>query len=242
MKALLRTTGFAMAFIFAINLSAQEFSLGIKTGVQAANVKVPGFISDINAIPDFRSITAVNVGVVSEIGFNEHFAVQPELNYTQKGFQIKEDFGLNLFDLPLPLGVTAISKFHYLEMPLLAKAKFGNETANFYLLAGPTIGYAMSGNLITRARVLVEVDLFNTPINLDAVGYNRWEIGGMAGAGVSFNVGNGNQLFLDARYSHGFSQAYDIPVVRERVRHNSVGVNVGFMMPIGKRKVAAPRA
>ncbi len=241
MKTLLRTISLAIALVFAFNLSAQDISFGIKTGVQSANVKVPGFIGDISQIPDFKPITTFNVGVVSEIGLHKNFAIQPELNFTQKGFQIKEGTDLNLFKVPVPVGVTAISKFNYLEMPLLAKAKFGNEKANFYMVAGPTFGYAMSGSLDTRAKLLVEVDLFKTSIDLDAVGYERWEVGGMAGGGVSVNTGNGSQLFLDVRYTHGFSQPYDIPIVRERVQHNSIGVNVGFMMPIGK-KGYTPRA
>ncbi len=241
MKTLLKTISFAIAFVFALNMSAQEISFGIKTGVQSANVKVPGFINDISQIPDFKSITTVNVGAVSEIALHKNFAVQPELNFTQKGFQLNENFDVNLFSLPIPVGATAITKFNYLEMPLLAKAKFGNENANFYLVAGPTFGYTLSGKLDTRAKLLVEVDLFETAIDLDAVGYERWEVGGMAGGGVSIGTGNGSQLFLDVRYSHGFTQPYDIPVVRERVQHQSVGVNIGFMMPIGG-KGQLPRA
>ncbi len=241
MTTLLKTTSLVIALIFSLNLAAQDISFGIKTGVQSANVKIPGFIDDISVLPDFKSVTTVNAGIVSEIAFHKNFAIQPELVFTQKGFKVKEDFGLDLFNIPLPLGVTALTKFNYLEMPLLAKAKFGNESANFYVVAGPTFGYALNGKLDTRARVLFEIDLFETAIDLDAVGYERWEVGGMAGAGVSIGTGNGSQLFFDVRYSHGFTQPYDIPVVRERVQHNSLGLNIGFMMPIGK-KGYSPRA
>lgn len=241
MKTFLKTFSVAIALVFAFSATAQTISFGLKTGVQSANVKVPGFIGDISQIPDFKSITTFNIGAVSEIGLHENFAIQPELNFTQKGFKIKESFDVNLFGIDLPIGATALSKFNYLELPLLAKAKFGNEKSKFYVLAGPTVGYAMSGKLHTRANLLIELDLFETPINLDAIGYERFEIGGMAGAGVSFNTGGGSQLFFDVRYSHGFSQPYDIPVVRERVQHNSLGVNVGFTVPFGG-KSSVPRA
>ncbi|MEO1262273.1 MAG: porin family protein [Bacteroidota bacterium] len=241
MKTFLKTISVAIALVFAFSATAQTVSFGLKTGVQSANVKVPGFIGDISQIPDFKSITTFNVGAVSEIGLHKNFAIQPELTFTQKGFKLSEDFDVNLFNVPLPIGATAVTRFNYLEMPLLAKAKFGNERSNFYLLAGPTIGYAMSGKLDTRAKLLIELDLFETPIDLDAVGYQRWEIGGMAGAGVSFNTGGGSQLFFDVRYSHGFSQPYDIPVVRERVQHNSIGVNIGFTVPFGGKN-GVPRA
>jgi len=238
MKTLLKTT-FALAFLFLLAAQLQSqttFSIGIKGGAQLANVKAPGVFEDVSFLPDFQRIATHNVGLVSEIQLHPNFSIQPELSWTVKGFQLNEDFDVNLFDLPVPLGVTAISKFNYLEMPLLAKAKFGN----FYLLAGPTFGYALNGHLQTRADLfVVEVDLFNTDIDLDKVGYERWEVGGMAGAGVTFPVFNGGQIFLDARFSHGFTQPYDIPVVHEKVLHKNLGLNIGFTLPLTSKKVAA---
>lgn len=242
MKILMKTTILAFALFFSFFAQAQTFSLGVKAGVQNANINAPDFIEDMSVIPDFKPIVTANFGLVSEIGLHKNFAIQPELVYTTKGTQIDENFNVDLFNVPVPLGVTAISKFNYLEMPLLAKAKFGNELANFYVVAGPTFGYALNGRLETRAKVLVEVDLFDTPIDLDAVNYQRWEVGGTAGFGVSVNTGNGGQLFLDARYTHGFSQPYDIPIVREKVQHKNIGLNIGFMMPIGKKQTTVPRA
>jgi hypothetical protein len=238
MKTLLKTTAFIIALISTLTIQAQKISLGFKTGVQRANVVTPDFVQDVEFMPDFRTITATNFGLTSEIEFHPNFAIQPELLYTTKGFKVHENFDLELFDVPLPVGVTAASQFRYLELPLLAKAKVGN----FYFLAGPTFGYTLKGNLETRARLLVEVDLFDTKINLDQVGYERWEVGGMAGAGFSIPVFNGGQIFLDARYSQGFTQPYDIPLVHEKVQHRNLGVNVGFMLPINARKGAAPRA
>ena len=238
MKTLLKTTALILALAFSLNTQAQKISIGLKAGVQQANVATPDIIQDLEFLPDFQSITTPNFGITSEIGLHPNFAIQPELAYTVKGFKVNENFDLNLFNIPLPVGATAISQFHYLELPLLAKAKFGN----FYVLAGPTFGYALNGNLKTRAKFLVEIDLFDTKINLDEVGYERWEVGGMAGAGVSFPVFNGGQIFLDARYSHGFTQPYDIPLVHEKVQHKNFGVNVGFMLPIGGKATTPPRA
>ena len=241
MKTLLRTISSVATLLIFFQLPAQQISFGLKTGGQSANVQVPEFLGDISQIPDFKSIATFNVGIVSEIGLHKNFAIQPELNYVRKGFKLYETMNVNLFNTTIPIGATALSRFDYVEMPLLAKAQFGNESAAFYLLAGPTVGYAINGKLITRANFLVELDLFDTPIDLDAVGYERWELGGMAGAGVSFGMGHGSRLFFDVRYSHGFSQPYDIPVVHQRVQHNSIGLNVGFTMPFGS-KTGVPRA
>lgn len=239
MKTLLKTTTLALLLIFAVQLQAQTFSIGLKGGAQMANVKAPDAFNDLSFLPDFQPIATPNVGVVTEINLHPNFAIQPEFSWTQKGFQLNENFDVNLFEVPIPLGVTAVTKFNYLEMPLLAKAKFGT----FYVLAGPTFGYALNGNLKTRADLFItEIDLTNTDINLEKVGYERWEVGGMAGAGVTVPVFNGGgQIFLDARFSHGFTQPYDIPVVHERVFHKNFGLNVGFTVPLGGQKTT-PRA
>ncbi|MCB0517285.1 MAG: PorT family protein [Lewinellaceae bacterium] len=238
MQTAMKTTALAIILLFSIVGQAQQVSFGFKMGAQRANVQVPDILSGSEYLPDFKSITTTNFGIVSEIALHPNFAIQPELSYVTKGFKVHENFDLKLFDVPLPVGLTAVSQFRYLEMPILAKAKVGK----FYFLAGPTFGYAMKGNLETRARLVLEYDLFDTKINLDKVGYDRWEVGGMVGGGFAFPAFNGGQIFLDARYSHGFTQPYDIPLVHEKVQHKSFGLNVGFMLPLGRKGDGYPRA
>ena len=108
---------------------SQTISVGIKTGFTSNNIAKPEIIETIDVIPEFRNLEALNFGIVSEIGFNENFAFQPELNFTIKGFKLRESANINIYEMPLPLGVTAVSKFKYIEMPLLAKAKFGTGKA-----------------------------------------------------------------------------------------------------------------
>lgn len=225
-----RTTILTTVFAFlTMTVFSQTISIGIKTGFTSNNIAKPEIIETIDVIPEFRNLEALNFGIVSEIGFNENFAFQPELNFTIKGFKLRESANINIYEMPLPLGVTAVSKFKYIEMPLLAKAKFGTGKAQAYLVAGPTLGYATSGKLETRANILFEIDLFETPLDLNGIGYERFEVGGTVGGGVAFDTGGG-QFFVDARYSHGFTQVYDIPVVREKVQNKSFGINAGYMI------------
>ena len=207
----------------------QTVSFGVKAGFSSNNIAKPDIIDNLDVIPEFRNLETMNFGLVSEIGFNDHFAIQPELNFTTKGFKLREGTNINIYEMPLPLGVTAVSKFNYVEMPLLAKAKIGTGKTQAYMIAGPTFGYATGGKLETRANVLIEIDLFETELDLDNIGYERFEVGGTVGAGVAFDTGGG-QFFVDARYSHGFTQVYDIPLVRERVQNKSFGVNAGYMI------------
>ena len=75
--------GIFAAIAFVAN--AQSFSLGGRVGYNWNNVSVPNFNGTVN----FKNFASVNAGLVGDIGFGNNFSIQPELNYTQKGFQIK---------------------------------------------------------------------------------------------------------------------------------------------------------
>lgn len=216
-----------LLLFFAIPAFSQ-FSLGIKAGVNRVDVKAPDLLPTVEEIPEFQAIWTKNLALVAAYEFSDNFALQSELTYTTKGFELDENFNVDLFNIPVPLGATAISRFDYLELPVLAKLQFGNDIVKGYALAGPTVGYALSGNLTTRARILVDIDLFDTDLDLDNLGYERLELGAVAGAGLSFNTGTGD-LFLDARYHHGFTEVYDVPLLTDRVQNTGLSFNAGYL-------------
>ncbi|MBL7818089.1 MAG: PorT family protein [Saprospiraceae bacterium] len=215
-------------------ISAQTFSLGGKVGYNWNNVAAPAF----NGTIDFKNMTNTNFGLVAQIGLTDNFSIQPELNYLQKGFRINEGTDLTLFNVPVPVGVNAVTAIKYVEMPLLAKYKFRSEGASGYVFAGPSVGYALSGNLETHAQVIIDFKVGTTPINLDAVDYKRLEVGGVVGAGFEVPIGNA-KLFGEARYTHGFNQVYTVPVVGAEVKNKGFGVSAGFAIPISGGKSSA---
>ena len=218
----------AVLMIAAVSLQAQ-ISVGVKSGLNWANVKTTEALGSIT--PDFNSLDEFNFGLVTEVGITDYFAIQPELNFVKKGFGMDVGTDMELFGVNLPIGVNAESRFNYVEMPLLAKFKFGSERVKAYVVGGPTFGYATGGKIDTKAKVLVEIPLGSIPINLDNINYERFEVGAALGAGVSFDTGFG-QIFADARYQKGFTELYDIPFVNEKITNQGFGVNVGFMVPI----------
>ncbi|MCB0586545.1 MAG: PorT family protein [Phaeodactylibacter sp.] len=229
MKASMKWMALLAFAVFTLTAQAQV-SIGLRGGYQMANINTT---DGLNALtPDFKAIDGFSIGAVVEVPLGYGFHFQPELAYTRKGFSVQESTALELFNLPIPVGVEAISRFDYLEAPLLMKYKFGDGRVNAYVAAGPTFGYALDGQLITRANALLDIKLLDTDIDLNAINYERFEVGAALGGGVSFYTPFG-QLFVDARYNHGFTQVYDIPVVDEKAKNKSFGINVGFMVPIG---------
>ena len=217
----------ALAFTL---FAAAQVSIGIKSGVNFSNLHTTEALGEL--APDFSNLGEAHFGLVAEYAFSGPFALQAELNFLKKGFSTTANLdNTELFGIKLPVGGRADTKFSYVEVPLLAKYSFGGEGFQAYLTAGPTFGYATSGHVDTRARVLVDFDLGSTDINLDNLNYNRFEVGAAAGAGVSYTTHFG-KFFADARYSRGFTELYDFPLVQEQVKNTGFGVNVGFMVPL----------
>jgi hypothetical protein len=220
------------AVAFAAN--AQNFSLGGRVGYNWNNVSVPNFNGTVN----FKTYANTNFGLVGDIGLTNNFSIQPELNYTQKGFGLSQTADLTLFNVPLPVGVNAVTAVKYVEMPILAKYRFGTEGARFYLAAGPSVGYAVSGDLVTYAHAIIDVKVATIPINFSQVNYNRFEVGGVVSAGVELPIGKA-KLMLDARYMHGFSKVYTVPVIGADVKNTAFGGSVGVAIPFGSAKKGA---
>jgi len=135
-------------------------------------------------------------------------------------------FGL-VAEIGLGEGVTASTKINYLEMPLLAKYKFGNEGLRFNITAGPVLSYAADAQLVTRANLLFDINPLKTNIDLDALNYERLEVSASIGAGMAYET-SGGEFFADARYVHGFSDLYNAPVVDLNLKNRGIGVTVGY--------------
>ncbi|NJN33207.1 MAG: PorT family protein [Saprospiraceae bacterium] len=118
----------------------------------------------------------------------------------------------------------------YLDIPLALKYSLGApDGVQFFAMAGPSLGYAISGELETFAKVLIDVRVASTPIDLSAQNYKRFEVGGIVGLGVSAPLGNG-RVFLDGRYTTSFMDVYEVPVVGANVRNQGYGVSLGYIM------------
>jgi hypothetical protein len=206
-------------------LSAQSIALGARAGMMWNNV-VSG---DLDNTIDFKTISTSSIGLVADVKLTDNIAFHPELNYTEKGFKTNIGKDLNLLGVQLPLGARASTVVKYVDMPLTIKYNFGNtEGVNFYAMAGPTLGYALNGKLETSAKVIIDIKIASTPINLASQNYARFEVGGIVGAGMNVPVGNGT-FYIDARYTRSFQDVYEVPIIGSKVRNQGFGVGLGYL-------------
>lgn len=216
-------------FLFILGLvqfSSAQVSIGFKGGVNYSSVSLAG---TGKFTPNIKTMDGFTAGFVAEIPLLNGFAFQPELAFSRKGFRVTDGLDLDLFNLPIPLGAEAHTKINYVEMPLLGKYAMGSERAGVYMLLGPYVGYATNAELQTKARVLIDINLTTTTIDLDNDRYDRWDAGVVGGLGVWVKAGSG-KIFFDTRYQQGFTNMFEDTRVDVRMKNRGIGINAGYMI------------
>lgn len=210
-------------------VAQSTFHAGVRSGVQFSTIQQTKVLSELTPKADY---TFGNTSAAyAELDFGNNFSIQAELGYTGRGFRYDLNEDVKIGDFEIPLGARADFRFNMLEMPVLFKAKSGQDAVRFYAQVGPYLGYNLSSKLTARTSGIINVKLFDMDIDLDAINYNRLEVGGVAGAGMEINTGIG-RFFLDGRYQHGFTANADIPVVQETFRSRGFAVQAGFAVPL----------
>ncbi|WP_373551341.1 porin family protein [Haliscomenobacter sp.] len=229
----MKNTFFLAAALFLALISGTNaqstLHVGVRSGLQMSTIKQSELLSELTPKADY--IYSNTTAAFAELDFGGNFSVQAELGYAGRGFGYDLQKDVKIGDFEIPLGARADFRFNTLELPVLFKAKSGLDAVRFYAQVGPYLGYNLNSKLIARTSGIIEIKLFEMDIDLDAVNYNRLEVGGIAGAGMEVNTGIG-RFFLDGRYQHGFTANADIPVVQETFRSRGFAVQAGFALPL----------
>jgi hypothetical protein len=157
--------------------SAAKPRVGIKGGLNASNL-----ITD--DVTDKHGRFGFHAGVYGQLFSTESFAIQPEVNFSTKGNEVKNNFGI----------VDHETKFNlnYIDVPVLAVFKLGNVAE---IHAGAYWAYLVGANIDTDG------DLGDGFISLDRDNFDNWDYGLVGGIG--FNLG---QVQLGARYNYGLNE------------------------------------
>lgn len=222
----------AAAVMIAFSVTAQSV-VGLRGGINLANV------SDIqlenNQSIDPENIVGLHFGLFTELGISNSFAIQPELNFLQKGSEVSD---INIEGTPRA-GSSLKVRINYLEVPVLAKARFGENKLTGFLMAGPSLGYAMGGKSILNIdgnEVKEDIE-FDKDIDDDGVKDRRWDFSAVVGGGAALAAGPGNVL-LDLRYGWDLTDfskfKNDQPAGYKESYNRTLGISLGYMFPIGK--------
>ncbi|CAM3089649.1 porin family protein [Flavobacterium frigoris] len=193
MKYIYRTLVLLVGIVTSVNAqntATHQSNAGIKGGYNLAAVSFDGD-------GETGQRQGFHIGVYGESFISESFSIQPELMYSQQGYEIKDANG------------TFTQKLNYINLPLMLKAY---PSKNFFLEAGPQIGLAISHK--------EEYDgLFSSSQEYDP---NNFDWGMNFGGGFKTNSG----ISLGVRYHLGLGDLYDEGKAQNRVWQFSVGFDL----------------
>ncbi|MDA0177258.1 MULTISPECIES: porin family protein [Mesoflavibacter] len=193
MKNLLLTIALVFGVIFTSNAqdtdTKSKSTAGIKGGYNLAAVSYDGE-------GETGQRSGFHVGVFGESYLSNVVALQLELLYSQQGYQLENN------------NSTFTQKLNYINMPLVLKIY---PVSNFYLEAGPQLGFAISHKETYDSNF----NLFDTEQEFDP---NNIDYGANFGAGIKTDSG----VSLGVRYHLGLGDIYDDGEPKNRVWQFSV--------------------
>jgi hypothetical protein len=243
------------AFAALPELMNAQISVGIRGGLSINNLKVDPLQ---DGEPEPESVTGFQIAIPMEIAIGEMFAIQPEVIYATHGARQELSSTSNEGGFISTTNYKAEINISALEIPVLAKAKFGSENLKFHVLAGPSFGLGLSGkgNVEGSARVTDPLgnvlfdesldsestakftgnDYDAADVDDDEFAVSRTNLNLHVGAGLSFKIG-APSLFVEGRYMLGLSDLS--PEAKDTnkddavtTKSNRIGINVGLMFPL----------
>jgi Outer membrane protein beta-barrel domain len=225
--------------------TALVFMLGM-THSQTILPKVGGSLSFLSASDDFvgsttdlKPILGLVVGVGAEFNLNESFSVQPEILFAQRGWKAKYTEG--------PITEKQTNRLNFLEVPIVAKYKFGD----FYVGAGPSLSYGIGGkskwdyknaNLPeSNESGTNKIKFGKEPDNYSGNDHyldNAFNVGVLVGAGYRI----ADMIIMDVRFIFALTNLIDEHNVSpgmtfdNKSRNSSLQVTVAYPISFGNRR------
>ena len=204
----------ALFALFTLGVQAQTYG-GFRAGINAATWQFGEEPED-----DFSFKTGFVGGLLLEFGLLNILAIQPEINFIQKGYLAESDV----------LESKVRVNLNYLEVPLLAKLRLGSEAFRVNVMAGPSVGYGLSGqtNLEFTDTFGNQVDE-DDDLDLDDPNINRIDLGLNLGASLNIGLGDGGFFFIDGRYGFGLSDFANDDPDESQIYNRGVQISAGIL-------------
>ena len=165
--------------------------------------------SSNSALSDYKkSNNGIQAGASFQAGITPGFSLVSELYFMRKGGKLKANN-------PLTNNESTI-RLNTLELPVLARFHVGK----FYMNAGPSIAYNISGNS--------EIDDLSTKLSFEnsGQGYKRFDAGVQMGGGFEFPFKQ-RRIALDIRYNYGLTNL----VYSKEMYNRTLMISVHFSKP-----------
>jgi len=197
----------------AFTSQAQKTRFGFTGGVVFANYHAE--VDGESGKGDTKS--GVTAGLLADIPLSSHFSFQPALNFTQKGMAEKEIY----------LGITEKSslRINCIEVPLNVLYNVSSNTGNFFIGAGPSLAFHVSGKWKFNdgsESTSSDVKFGNT----DEDHFKSMDFGANFLTGYSFP----NGLMLAVNYNLGLSNLFTEENDNSTMKSSYFGIKLGFLL------------
>ena len=215
-----------LAWAAVSSAQAQRIRLGLRAGANYSNLT--GNIQNQDTYNNkigFLGGVMLNVPLIDD-GF---LSLQPEVLYSQKGFENKPTEYTSILGTQKREGSV---NYNYLDVPVLLKIR----ASGLVFEAGPQYSYLLSANNQTKTTTSV---VGGTPTTsesqnkTDVSGFNRNELGYVAGVGYEAE----NGLSLNLRYNGAISDFVKSDNTTyfngdlKNARHSAFQLSLGYLIP-----------
>ncbi len=203
MKPLFQIASLALLVTLSTTGLVAQISLGIRGGLNLSKWSLNDearYQFEIVGADRQENAGALLGGVLVEIRLSNNLAIQPEVNYIQKGS--KSIFAEADPDITELYVVTMLD---YVEAPLLLKVGTGFGAGRFDVLVGPSLGYALSGMRRAKITVAGRTVTSQEDVDFEQEEIRRTDVSAQVGASLGLGLGFTARLFVDGRYLIGLS-------------------------------------
>ncbi|MDP4199371.1 MAG: porin family protein [Bacteroidota bacterium] len=195
--------------------------IGVRGGLGIANEATPLYTNFT-----VSSHTGFLLGGQLDYWFQPQWALSVQLLYNQKGDHldgVSPDNGLPETD-DFTLG--------YIEIPVLAKIALGTSNVKPYFFAGPDVGILLAAS-DHQVQTSGGATYFDQTVDVSN-SFNSLDLSLLFGAGVSYQMTGGPQLFLDAGYALGLVNVEKTAAtgVNESLMSRDIRIAAGAMFPL----------
>ena len=186
--------------------SFAQIRFGAKTGLNFSNMSAKSDLGNADEI--YKTKIGFHIGVTAEVPLSANLYFEPALLFSTKGFKIDET---------LAKGSTNLN---YLELPLNLLYKFDVGSLKLFALAGPYVGFAMSGK--TKADGIDDITL-KIGTNKEEDSIKPLDFGANFGAGVEIS-----NITVGLQYGLGLANIATNTDGGLSVKNKVFGVSVGY--------------
>jgi len=222
----MRTISLLFLTITTITVSGQNHLLGVKGGVNWANIAAD---KSSNIRSDYSYKAGLAIGLTYDFLFKKHFSTGADINYNQRGGKMDGSYIDNFGRIIR--GSTTL-KFDYLTIPLKAGFNYGKTIYGFADIAlTPSILFDAKSVTYTG------VNYSGTEQTYDITSMvKKFDIGGLVEIGGGYKFKDRYWLYSSFSYQHSFTNNSVISINSEiiKLKHYGMTLNLGLKCALTK--------